>query len=194
MGRIREHEQRTIWTAEFEDILAQKTGANIYPGMMFGLAKERMEATKLWQIVQKMPKGALLHAHMDAMVDFDFLFEVLLSTPGMHIHCLQPLSTPQALEAAAVKFRFLKSENRSGSIWSPDYVPETPVLLTQEADAFPNGGRAGFLAWLKNRCTITNTESIEHHHGVDAVYVYSRSPNISLQTSCPFNQSTRLND
>jgi adenosine deaminase CECR1 len=49
-------------------------------------------------------------------------------------------------------------------------VPNTPILLTQAADAFPNGGRAGFIAWLKSRTTITNTESIEHHHGVDAVW------------------------
>lgn len=57
-----------------------------------------------------------------------------------------------------------------GSLWSSDYVPDTPILLTKAADEFPNGGRKGFLAWLKDRCTITNTESIEHHHGVDAVW------------------------
>jgi adenosine deaminase CECR1 len=78
--------------------------------MMFSLAKERMESTKLWQIVRKMPKGALLHAHMDAMVDFDYLFDVLLSTPGMHIYCNKSLSDPVALEAAAVKFRYCKTE------------------------------------------------------------------------------------
>jgi adenosine deaminase CECR1 len=111
VSRIRDEEQRTIWTAEFEDCLAQKTGANVYPGMMFSLAKERMEATKLWQIVRKMPKGALLHAHMDAMVDFDYLFDVLLSTPGMHIYCNRALSDPPSLEVAAVKFRYYKSSN-----------------------------------------------------------------------------------
>jgi adenosine deaminase CECR1 len=56
------------------------------------------------------------------------------------------------------------------SIWSSDYIPNTPTLLTKAADSFPNGGRPGFLAWLKDRCTITNVESIEHHHGVDAVW------------------------
>jgi adenosine deaminase CECR1 len=56
------------------------------------------------------------------------------------------------------------------SIWSSDYVPNSPMLLTEAADSFPNGGRAGFLSWLKDRCTITNKESIEHHHGVDAVW------------------------
>ena len=99
-----------MWTAEFEDSLAHKTGATLYPGMMFSLAKERMETTQLWQIIRKMPKGALLHAHMDAMVDFDFLFSTLLATPGMHIHCHHGLSTEQELEVAAVKFRYFKSE------------------------------------------------------------------------------------
>lgn len=110
VGRIREKEQRTVWTAEFEDSLAHKTGAIVYPGMMFSLAKERMETTQLWKIIRKMPKGALLHAHMDAMVDLDFLFSVLLATPGMHIHCHHRLSTAEELEVAAVKFRFFKSE------------------------------------------------------------------------------------
>ncbi len=107
---IREEEQRTIWTSEFEGALAQKAGANVYPGMMFSLAKERMEKTKLWQIIRRMPKGALLHAHLDAMVDFDYLFDVLLSEPGMHIQCSTPLSTPTAREAAPIKFKFWKSE------------------------------------------------------------------------------------
>ena len=149
-----------------------------------------METTKLWQIIRKMPKGALLHAHMDAMVDFDFLFDVLLSEPGMHIHCAKPLSTPDAMETAPIKFRFLSStsgmlhcytfvehQNSANaateskvSIWNSDYAPNTPVLAAHAAESFPNGGRTGFLAWLKDRCTITNTESIEHQHGVDAVW------------------------
>ena len=111
VNRIKEEERTTIWTSEFEDKLAQETGTNIYPGMMFSLAKERMEKTKLWHIVRKMPKGALLHAHMDAMVDYEFLFETLLSTPGMHIHCATPISTPQQLLFAPVSFRFLKTEH-----------------------------------------------------------------------------------
>ncbi|KAH7407500.1 hypothetical protein BKA64DRAFT_743127 [Cadophora sp. MPI-SDFR-AT-0126] len=171
VDRIRDEEKRTIWTSEFEDHVAQETGANIYPGMMFSLAKERMEKTKLWQIIRKMPKGALLHAHMDAMVDYDYLYDVLLKTPGMHIQSPRPLATSTALESSMFKFRFLKAEKGiDTSIWSSQYTPNTPVLLTKAADAFPNGGRNGFLSWLKDRTTITHNESIEHHHGVDAVW------------------------
>ena len=91
---------------------------------MFSLAKQKMESTKLWQIIRKMPKGALLHAHMDAMVDFDYLFDVLLATPGMHIYCNKSLSNPPALEAGAVKFRYYKTEKgmfRRSAIEALDY-------------------------------------------------------------------------
>jgi len=78
--------------------------------MMFSLAKDRMEKTELWKIIRKMPKGALLHAHMDAMVDFDYLFDVLLKTKGMHIYCEKGLNTEEAREGAPIKFRFQKRD------------------------------------------------------------------------------------
>lgn len=80
----------------------------MHPGMMFSLAKERMESTRLWQIVRKMPKGALLHAHMDAMVDFDYLFGVLLETEGMHIFSKGHLGSEVAREGSPFQFRFQK--------------------------------------------------------------------------------------
>jgi adenosine deaminase CECR1 len=125
-----------VWTAEFEDSLAQDTGAIIYPGMMFNLAKERMETTQLWQIVRKMPKGALLHAHMDAMVDFDFLFKVLLSTEGVHLFCHRSLTTAKDLEVAAVKFRYLKSEKGKESIYCLPAIP----MLTNTSEQHINMG------------------------------------------------------
>jgi len=45
---------------------------DVFPGMCFTLAKERMESTMLWKIVKKFPKGALLHAHLEAMVDSEW--------------------------------------------------------------------------------------------------------------------------
>ncbi|KAI1350878.1 adenosine/AMP deaminase [Xylaria sp. FL0043] len=169
--RIRDEEKNTVWTPQLEDALAQKAdNITVYPGMMFSLSKARMESTKLWRIVRRMPKGALLHAHLDAMVDFDFLFGVLLETPGMHIYADRALSDPAALDDAVVKFRFFKTPRTEGNIWNQSYVPQTPILLTQAADAFPESGREGFLKWLYNRATISRTEAIEQHHGVDHVW------------------------
>lgn len=53
-----------MWTKEVED-----DEGDVYPGMMFTLAKDRMESTRLWKIVKRMPKGCLLHSHLEAMVD-----------------------------------------------------------------------------------------------------------------------------
>lgn len=86
--------------------------------MMFSLAKERMESTDLWKIMKKMPKGALLHAHMDAMVEFDYLYGVLLETKGMHIFCETALDTDVARSGAPIKFRFQVKDKGMFSSWS----------------------------------------------------------------------------
>ncbi|KAI0472580.1 adenosine/AMP deaminase [Xylariaceae sp. FL0804] len=176
--RIRDEEAASVWTPQLEDALARGPGAaegmTVYPGMMFSLSKERMERTRLWRIVRRMPKGCLLHAHMDAMVDFDHLFQVLLATPGMHIQADRPLDTPAAREDATLRFRFLREARTgggAGDIWRADaYAAPAPVLLTRAADAFPDGGRPGFLRWLKGRATISRTDAVAQHHGVDHIW------------------------
>ncbi|KAG6023571.1 hypothetical protein E4U41_001979 [Claviceps citrina] len=167
---IRSHEAKTVWTADVEEDMAQSSHQNIFPGMMFMMAKSRMESTKLWKIVRRMPKGCLLHSHMDAMVDFDFLLETLLATPGIHMSSDRPLSNADALENAAMNFRYKAEARTEGSIWHASYRPESFILLTQAADDFPDGGRKGFLRWLKSRCTLSKADSHEQHHGIDAIW------------------------
>lgn len=93
VDRIRDHEHRTVWTPDVEEDMAQASEQCVFPGMMFMMAKERMESTRLWKIVRTMPKGCLLHAHMDAMVEFDYLLDELMKLPGMHMASDQPLTT-----------------------------------------------------------------------------------------------------
>ena len=142
----------------------------MFPGMMFSLSKERMESTKLWKIIRRMPKGALLHGHLDAMVDFEHLFGIVFSTPGIHILADQPLTTPAALETASVTFHFRKQVHTEGNIWNDSYAASTPLLLSQAAEAFPDGGKEGFLRWLYSRCTISRTDAVAQHHGVDEIW------------------------
>lgn len=170
VDRIRSHEQETVWTPRVEEELAREGHQSIFPGMMFVLAKDRMEATHLWRIVRRMPKGCLLHAHMDAMVDFDFIIHSLLAMPGMHMSSDRPLDDSAAREEAAVTFRYRAAERVDGSVWRPEYKPSTFYLLKRMADQFPDGGRAGFVSWLKSRCTLSLTDSKQQHHGIDAVW------------------------
>eukprot|EP01117_Protostelium_nocturnum_P000732 TRINITY_DN1088_c0_g2_i1.p1 TRINITY_DN1088_c0_g2~~TRINITY_DN1088_c0_g2_i1.p1 ORF type:complete len:586 (+),score=188.09 TRINITY_DN1088_c0_g2_i1:155-1912(+) len=177
VDKMRREELKSVWSGEYEESLANqlndKNRATIHPGMMFALAKERMESTLLWKIVRKMPKGALLHAHFDAMVDFPWLFEILLQTPGIHIACSHSLVSLENREFSDLKFKFFKSKSNTNpaSFWTSDYVPNSAVSLVEAAEAFPEGGRAGFLNYLWNRLTIKLDESTEKtNHGVDAIW------------------------
>ncbi|KAK8087987.1 adenosine/AMP deaminase [Apiospora hydei] len=157
--------------AILEDELAKESeNITVHPGMMFSLSKDRMEQTKLWQIVRRMPKGSLLHAHIDAMVDFKFLLDVLMKEPGMHISADMPLTSPRALENATLLFRFFKTARTKDSLYSKDYAPGTFIRITQAADAFPDGGREGFLKWVHSRCTLSRTDAVAQHHGVDEIW------------------------
>ncbi|KAL9620889.1 MAG: hypothetical protein Q9160_004671 [Pyrenula sp. 1 TL-2023] len=171
MSLIREKELREDWTKDFEEDLAEKNGGNLYPGMMFTLARDRIEKTSLWKIIERIPKGSLLHAHMDAMMDVDWLIDQLFVEPGMYITSLGPLDSALALEKGSFTFLHLSSSaHSSGTPWDASYNSGTPIPVLRAAQSFPTGGEAGFRSWLTSRCTITAEESLCHHHGGDAIW------------------------
>ena len=168
--QIRFEEQQTLWTKEYEDSLAKQEG-DIFPGMMFSLAKGRMEKSKLWQIIRRMPKGALLHCHLEAMVDLDWALDEAFATEGIHITSPQNLSTANARLKAPFSFTYAKTRNADNpSIWSEFYLPDTPIPLSIAAESFPETGRQGFLKWVKSRCTITDEEHLKHHEGPNEIW------------------------
>ncbi|KAK1749941.1 adenosine deaminase-related growth factor [Echria macrotheca] len=184
VAHIRDHERRTVWTPALEERLARDRP--MYPGMMFSLAKETMESTLLWKIVRRMPKGALLHAHLNAMVDVDYLLDLTLSTPGMHISSSAPLTSPSALTNASLSIRFRNPLASVPSLYEESYVSNSYVPLTHAADTFPSGGRAGFVAWFKSRCVLSSTDAAEQHHGQDAIWKKFRSCFQVLGTLIPY--------
>ena len=139
--------------------------------MMFRQAKNKMEQTKLWKIVRRMPKGALLHCHLEAMVDLDWLFREALATDGICI-CSHKggLVTSEERMELGFSFQYTNQAQPYVNIWSEDYNPNTWVPITEAAHTFPVGGREGFITWLKSRCSITPEESLNHHHGVNAIW------------------------
>lgn len=190
--RIRQEEQQTVWTPDVEEKLATETHQTIFPGMMFSMAKDRMEGTKLWKIVRKMPKGSLLHAHLEAIVDFEYLASELLKLPNMHIASDKPLCTPEALETGHVTFRYRVKERLEGSLWSEGYKKNKFVLLTKMADEFPNGGRQGFVRWLAGRCTLSPHDSHDQHHGIDAIWEKFQNCFIASATIITYEPMLRL--
>ncbi|KAL9094654.1 MAG: hypothetical protein Q9165_002923 [Trypethelium subeluteriae] len=136
VSQIRFEEQQTVWTSDFEDELA-RTDVDYYPGMMFTHAKERMEKTKLWKIVERMPKGALLHCHYEATVDTDWFIEQAMETPGLHIESAAPL-VPENLSSTVFAFSYANSVKESAiSIWSDSYIPDTKYVDVRKAMMVP---------------------------------------------------------
>lgn len=171
VSRIRDEEHRTVWSGQSFGELLQQDEVSPYPGMTFALAKDRMEMTKTWQIVNKMPKGALLHAHLDAMIDVDWLVDQLMETDGMSIWADQALVDSKARGNGYVIFQYEKVKSPDAtSIWNAGYKARQCIPVLEAAESFPDGGLGGFKSWVKTRCTITLDESLNHHHGVNAVW------------------------
>ena len=171
VSRILAEERQTVWTTNFQNDLARQEGVNLYPGMMFALARDTIEKTKSWRIVKNMPKGALLHGHQDAMIDVDWLIDEVLRTEGMAMLAEEPLGGPTARAQGQIMLFYSKSTlANASSIWSEEYKSSHPVLLKEAAASFPDGAAEGFKTWLKSRCTITPEESIKHHLGLDAIW------------------------
>jgi adenosine deaminase CECR1 len=170
VSAIREKELRDVWTKE-EGTLDEEL---LYPGMMFTAARERMEQTKLWKILERMPKGALLHAHMDAMFDLDFLVDQAFETPGMHMSAPSPLLTADDFDKAPFSFEFSKNAPEASDnlepVWSKDYKPLSLIDIRKSAATYPDGGEIAFRKWVKSRMMLSPEHSYYHHHGVDAIW------------------------
>jgi adenosine deaminase CECR1 len=164
VSQIRFQEQQTLWTKEYEDSLLTEH-VDVFPGMMFSLAKERMEKSKLWQIVKKMPKGTLLHCHLEAMIDLDWALEEAFNTEGVCVIADGPITTEQQRRKTGFSFTYAKTTNNDVSIWNETYTAKTPVPINTAAADFPENGRAGFIEWVRSRVTITASEHLSHHEG-----------------------------
>jgi adenosine deaminase CECR1 len=174
MASIRRRELKSVWTSEFEDSLADKNGGNLYPGMMFTLARARMETTELWKIIEKMPKGALLHAHLDAMIDVDWLVDQALAEKGFCILAPEGLSDKGKRDTGALQIRYypedeIKKQKTPSNIWNANYTANVPVPIREAQRTFPDD-ETTFKKWLISRCTVTAEESLCHHHGLDAIW------------------------
>ncbi|KNG80234.1 CECR1 family adenosine deaminase [Aspergillus nomiae NRRL 13137] len=141
------------------------------PGAMFNPAKSRVHSTDLWKIVRRMPKGSLLHAHLEALFDVDHLVTQCLATPGMYIYAKNAIISSVDFDKEPFSFRYCsKGPKGKGSIWTVDYESGSLVPVTSAAHAFPHGGEAGFRSWVKKRCTIGADRSGNVHDGADAVW------------------------
>jgi adenosine deaminase CECR1 len=169
VSQIRFQEQQTLWTKEYEDSLLTDH-VDIFPGMMFSLAKERMEKSKLWQIVKKMPKGALLHCHLEAMIDIDWALEEAFNTEGVCVIADGPITTAEQRRKTRFSFVYSKTAKDDVSVWSEKYTANTPIPINTAASQFPDNSKTGFIEWIRSRVAITASEHLSHHEGPNEVW------------------------
>lgn len=56
------------------------------PARNFYQSKAHIEGTRLFNILRKMPKGGILHLHLSAMGDANWLIDRAINTPEMHVY------------------------------------------------------------------------------------------------------------
>lgn len=125
-----------------------------------------------------MPKGALLHAHLDATVNARILLDLALKQPAFHIRTLE-LLTPTSVLTVLPQFQPLSTaeatQTTARSLTDPNYQPNEWVPLTAARDNFDAalGGPEGFDMWVLGTLMINPREAYETHNTVDKARFYS---------------------
>ncbi|KAH7926643.1 Metallo-dependent hydrolase [Leucogyrophana mollusca] len=162
--RIRKEEAETIWAEEHDDV------PHPFPGMEFLTGKHIILKTKLFQLLSKMPKGALLHAHLDITVNGRTLLDLALQHAAIHIRAPVPINAATILSVSpefgpqAPAFVSIDS-----SLCAKEYVPGTwvPLRIARENFDPSLGGKDGFDKWILSRMSITPSEAyITHNNNI----------------------------
>ncbi|KAG2421698.1 hypothetical protein HFD88_005674 [Aspergillus terreus] len=142
-----------------------------FAGEVFPKARPYIAQTQLWRIVKRMPKGALLHAHLSAMLPYETILRTIMNTEGMVISASHDVSTQERAENATIVFSHVNTTlpQDQPSISSPDYVPDTKIPVQEAAMSFP-GGAEGFFRFVLSKMTVSPEDSIRHELGVDEIW------------------------
>ncbi|CAE6470123.1 unnamed protein product [Rhizoctonia solani] len=153
VGALRIKEVQTIWDADYEK--------QMYPGMEFLTAKETILSTKLYEIIRKMPKGGLLHVHIQGVGDAKFLLQTTLKYPQIHVRVCSAASQSGLPPPQFKPFSpdMCAKYTNVPSLTSPEYVPGSWVPLHKARNEFAYGGPEGFDKWVVGAMTISPKEA-----------------------------------
>ncbi|KAI0351477.1 Metallo-dependent hydrolase [Trametes cingulata] len=163
---IRATEAQSVWNGK-RPVKHIHGPQQMFPGMEFLTARETIIGTELFKLISKMPKGGLLHAHLDATVRADVLLRLALEQPAMHVRTSDPL-TPSTLKTVLPQFRALpKAEwTTSPSLTNDLYSPGSWVPIKNARDNFSLelGGPMGFDRWVIDALMINPSEAYGTHN------------------------------
>jgi adenosine deaminase CECR1 len=161
LRRIREEEAKSIWAVEHEEV------PHPFPGMEFLTGKDIILKTQLFNIITKMPKGALLHVHLDLTVNGNTLLALALQQTSIHI-CASARVTPGSIKSVEIEFRPLPSSfvPQCISLCLPTYKAGEWIPLRRAREQFDAGlgGTQGFDRWVASCLTINPSDAYVTHN------------------------------
>ncbi|KAJ7064832.1 hypothetical protein C8F01DRAFT_983765 [Mycena amicta] len=169
---LRARDAAEVWQAEHPDV------PHPFPGMEFLTGRTIIEKTKVFKIISKMPKGALLHSHLDATVKPRRLLEWALEYPAMHIRvgekmAAENIGSIQVLPEFRALPRDLWPEISEGSpptsLTDASYVPGSWIALNTARESFL-GGSDGFDKWVIEALSINPREAYATHNTTDKIW------------------------
>lgn len=117
----------------------------------------------------QMPKGALLHAHLDATVKARVLLKLAIEQPAMHVRAATRI-TANNLKATLPEFKALPRDRWSSLASSTEdsYVPNEYVPLQQARQNFdPSlGGSEAFDDWVVGALKINTSQAYGTHNTI----------------------------
>jgi adenosine deaminase CECR1 len=122
-----------------------------------------------------MPKGGLLHAHLDATVNAATLLKLALQQPAIHVRTKNTLNI-STIASTLPEFRALSPDLFSDafSLTDGSYVPNTWVSIKRSRENFAAslGGPEGFDKWVLNAMMINPSEAYGTHNTITKVCRY----------------------
>lgn len=119
-----------------------------------------------------MPKGGLLHAHLDATVRADVLLGLAMKQPAIHVRAPGQLSAG-TFKTVLPEFRALPQAQwtQRSSITDPSYEPNAWVPIQNARNNFSDalGGPAGFDRWVIGALMIEPAEAYGTHNSTAKV-------------------------
>jgi adenosine deaminase CECR1 len=117
--------------------------------------------------IAKMPKGALLHVHLDLTVSGSTLLALALQYPSIHIRSSARI-TPASIKSVDIEFRPLPPSfvPQCISLCLPTYKPNEWVPLRRAREQFDAalGGTQGFDRWIASRLTLNPSDAYITHN------------------------------
>jgi len=118
----------------------------------------------------QMPKGALLHAHLEGTVDKRYLLELALKEPSIHIRTPCVVTAGNSTTTLPEFIPFKEAQlSQCASVTDVEYPGNSWLPLHQARASFTLGGPEGFDQWVVGAMSINPVEAYGTHNTVPKV-------------------------